>query len=72
MSNEIKSSAKFGEKVKETREKKGIKLETISQKTGLSYTYLSRLENGKANISIDNADLIAKALKVKLSRLVKE
>jgi len=56
----------FARQVKKYRKNKGWRLEELRAATGLSYNYLSTVENAKANIAIDNADAIANALGVPL------
>ena len=46
------------------------RLEDLKNKTGLSYNYLSTVENARANISIDNAHVIADAFEVPLFALL--
>lgn len=56
----------FARQVKRYRKGKGWKLFQLSKVSGLSYNYLSTVERAKSNISIDNAELISKALGVPL------
>lgn len=50
-------------KLKEIRLKKGYTLEKLSKATGLSSTYLNRIENGlQTNPSLDTIDKIANEL----------
>ena len=56
----------FARQVKKQRKNKGWRLEDLHEATGLSYNYLSTVENARANISMDNADKIAKAFDVPL------
>lgn len=66
-SSQISASRKlFAKQVKRYRKNKGWRLEDLREATGLSYNYLSTVENARANITIDNADAIAKALGVPL------
>ena len=60
----------FAKQVKKQRKKKGWRLEDLREATGLSYNYLSTVENARANIAMDNADKIAKALDVPLFMLL--
>lgn len=52
----------IGKRIRELRQRRGLSQEVLGEKTGISQTYLSDLELGKANV--DAADLwqIAKAL----------
>lgn len=70
MKSSSKSRKIFAVQVKKHRLAKGWRLEDLHQASGLSYNYLSTVENGRANISMDNADAIAKALSVPLAVLL--
>ena len=70
MKSSSKSRKIFAVQVKKHRLAKGWRLEDLHQASGLSYNYLSTVENGLANISMDNADAIAKALGVPLAVLL--
>lgn len=70
MKSSSKSRKIFAVQVKKHRLAKGWRLKDLHQASGLSYNYLSTVENGRANISMDNADAIAKALGVPLAVLL--
>lgn len=53
---------KFGKKVRELREKKGLSQEELAFKADLSVYYISRIERGKANPSLETIFAIQKAL----------
>ena len=72
MKQSTKSRQIFAELVKRYRQEKGLRLEDLAKATDLSISYLSAVENGRANISVDNADAIAKALGVPLAVLLIE
>lgn len=44
------------------RKAKGLTLERLEELTGISYSYLSRLQSGERSLSVENAELIARAL----------
>ena len=46
----------IGEKVKKLRQDLGMSLNQVSDKTGLSATYLSRFERGMVPINVDNLE----------------
>jgi transcriptional regulator with XRE-family HTH domain len=69
MKRASKSREIFSRQVKKQRKLKSIRLEDIQEATKLSYSYLSMVENGRANISIDNAHAIAECLGVPLATL---
>ena len=62
----------IAQKIKQIRNSVGMSLQELSQKTGLSMTFLSRLENDKANISILNLRAVANALGVPIASLFSE
>ena len=49
-----------GAKIRARRRIRGLSLQQMSQETGMSYSYLSGLENGKHSVSITNLQRIAK------------
>ncbi len=60
----------IGRFVRQLREDKGLTQDQVATKTGISYQFLSGLENGRENFSIDVLESLAKALGVSLPRLV--
>ena len=54
------------------RNKLGLSQEQLADEAGLHRTYIGSVERAEINISIDNIEKIAKALKVKPSRLLSE
>jgi len=62
---------KFGERVRELREKAGLSQEELGFQAGLHRTYIGSIERGEQNVSIDNIHKITKALKISLSELSK-
>ncbi len=62
----------IGQNIKENREKKGITLEEVSQKTSIRLPYLKKIENGEAfRVSTKHLFLIAEALNIMPHILVK-
>ncbi len=62
----------IGQNIKENREKKGITLEEVSQKTGTRIAYLKKIENGEAyGLSSTRFFMIAEALNIMPHILVK-
>jgi transcriptional regulator with XRE-family HTH domain len=55
--------AEYGKKVREIRKKEGVSQESLADLAGLDRTYISDIENGKRNISIETIFKIATALK---------
>lgn len=60
---------RFGQKVKELRNKKGLSQESLALQAGIDRTYMPGIESGARNISIVVAEKIAKALDVPLYEL---
>jgi transcriptional regulator with XRE-family HTH domain len=54
----------FGKLVKKYREKEHFTQEDFAHDVGCSVTYLSKIENGKANITFDLANRIASKLRM--------
>jgi transcriptional regulator with XRE-family HTH domain len=59
----------FGKRVRELRKMKGFSQESLADAAGLHRTYVGSIERGEQNISLDNIEKIAKALKVKAATL---
>jgi transcriptional regulator with XRE-family HTH domain len=63
---------RFGELVRRLRQERGYSQEEFSFRVGLHQTYISSVERGERNVTIQTADRIAKALGTKLSDLFGE
>ena len=61
---------KFGKRVREQRLARGISQERLGAITDIDRTYIGMIERGERNITLPKAELIAKALDVKLSKLL--
>ena len=59
----------FGACVRYYRQKTGLSQEKFALKIDMDRTYLSSVEKGKRNISIENINKIAKGLKISLKEL---
>ena len=57
---------KFGVKLKELRKLREISQEELAFRAHLHRTYISDVERGKRNISINNIKKLAKALEIKI------
>ena len=62
----------FGTNVKKQRLLRGISQEKFSEQCGLHRTYISDIERGTRNVSLENVQRIADALKMDPSELLKE
>jgi transcriptional regulator with XRE-family HTH domain len=60
----------IGRHARRLRERQGLTQDQVANKTGISYQFLSGLENGRENFSIDVLESLAKALGCPLSQLV--
>ena len=62
----------YGKAVRTIRQDKKISQEEWADLCGLHRTYISDIELGKRNVSLENIDKIAQALQVKKSELFVE
>lgn len=65
-------SNNFGGSVKKRRLAAGMTQEALAEAAKLHPTYVSMVERGKRNPTLESAYAIAKALGVKLAELIKE
>jgi transcriptional regulator with XRE-family HTH domain len=67
-----KSTAqKFGENMKKIRTEKGMSQGDICRELGLDRAYISNVENGKQNLTINTMEKVAKVLGVSVDQLLK-
>ena len=62
--------ARFGIAVKKRRNELAISQEDLAERAGLHRTYISDLERGKRNVSLENLEKLAKALNLSISDLM--
>jgi len=60
---------KFGNTVRRLRLEKGLSQEAFADLCGLHRTYIGAVERGERNVSIENIERIAKALKAPIGSL---
>jgi transcriptional regulator with XRE-family HTH domain len=60
----------IGRYIRKLREEKNISQEALAHASGITYQYLSGVENGRENFSIGVLDSISKALQLDLPKLV--
>lgn len=60
---------RFGHRIRELRLTKGMTQEAFADYCGFARTYMSRIETGGANPSLDAINVLADALCVSLSEL---
>lgn len=58
--------AKVGLRIKELRNKIGISQEALANRAEIDRTYVTDVENGRRNISIENLEKLINALDVQL------
>jgi transcriptional regulator with XRE-family HTH domain len=59
----------FGKRVRILRKSKGYSQESFADAASLHRTYIGAIERGEQNVSLDNIERIAKALKIQIAEL---
>lgn len=59
----------YGKAIRSIRQNKKISQEELAERCGLHRTYVSDVELGKRNVSLENIDKIARALQIKKSEI---
>ncbi|MBT0812368.1 helix-turn-helix transcriptional regulator [Litoribacter ruber] len=59
----------FGKKIKSIRTEKGISQESLADLAFLDRTYISDIEKGKRNVSIETVQKLAVALEIEMKEL---
>ena len=62
---------RFGARIRELRSAKGFSQEGFAAQCGLDRTYVGGIERGERNVALRNIELIAKALNLTISELMK-
>jgi len=62
---------KFGKKVKELRQAKGLSQEGLAHLAELDRTYIPSIEKGERNVSIEVIQKLSVAFGIKISELLK-
>lgn len=68
MSQDIRNTLAIN--IKRLRERSGLKRENLALLLGFDNSYISKLEKGRVNITIDKISKIAKFFNVKISELL--
>ena len=63
---------RFGNAIRVIRRRERISQEELADRCGLHRTYISDIELGKRNVSLENIDRLACALNISLTDLFKE
>jgi len=58
---------KFGKKVREERARLGLSQEELASRAGVHRTYIGMIERAEKNITLENIEKIAKALKISIA-----
>lgn len=61
----------FGQRVRKLRKKTGLSQEAFAAKCGLDRTYIGGIERGERNVALRNLGVIAKALGMSISQMMK-
>lgn len=61
---------RFKDRVRELRSLRNLTLKQLSEKTGLSVSYLSDVERGNTNPSLNTIEVIAQALEISVQKLI--
>lgn len=69
---ESKIRIKFGKTLRRLRKERSVSQEVFADKCNLHRTYISDIERGERNISLENIEKIAKVLNMKISELFRE
>ena len=68
----VKMLSRFGSAVRRIRQERYISQEQLADMCGLHRTYISDIELGKRNVSLENIEKIAQAFGVSISKLFVE
>lgn len=63
---------RFGHRIRELRVRSGVTQEEFAERCGFARTYMSRIETGGANPSLDAIKVLADALNISMSDLFNE
>ncbi len=61
---------KFGERLRQERIKQHLSQEELAERAEVHRTYIGMLERAEKNVTLKNIEKIAKALKIKISKLM--
>ncbi|MFY9221983.1 MAG: helix-turn-helix transcriptional regulator [Blastocatellia bacterium] len=68
----LKARKIFAQKLREIRLQQGLSQEELAALAGLHRTYVGSVERGERNISIDNMECLAMALKINIKELLND
>ena len=61
---------RFGENLRKVRKAKSLSQEALADAADLHRTYVSSVERGERNVTLDTIDKLAKALSVPMAKLM--
>lgn len=61
----------FGQRVRDLRKAKGFSQESFAAECGLDRSYMGGVERGERNLALRNIQVIARALNITLSELLR-
>lgn len=64
--------SRFGEHLREMRTAKGFSQEALADAAGLHRTYISSVERGERNVTLETIEKLAKALGISMAKLMPE
>ncbi|MGE5649290.1 helix-turn-helix domain-containing protein [Noviherbaspirillum sp. UKPF54] len=67
----ISARERLGRNLRSYREAQGWSQENLAAQAGLTQTFLSQMENGLTNVSLDNIERLAEALNLDIGELLK-
>ena len=70
--NRQKVTMRFGMALREKRRALGLTQADLARITGMSRSYISEVEGGHENISLERAEKLASAVQCSLAELIKE
>ncbi|HMD90288.1 MAG TPA: XRE family transcriptional regulator [Anaerolineaceae bacterium] len=72
MTNPTLVQPTIGLRIKEKRREEGLSIRELARRTNLTASFISQVENGKANVSLDSLRRITKALGVQILYFLSE
>jgi transcriptional regulator with XRE-family HTH domain len=66
----VKLIEEVGKRIRLFRNQKGMSLEELGEKVGVSKSFMSKMENGKKPISLERIESISKALDIEVEFLL--
>ena len=67
---EVSARARLAQRLRMERAKRGISQEELADLAGLHRTYVGSVERSERNISVDNIELLSKALEMDIAELL--